>query len=877
MHGWNPLTPKRGRLSLRELLFLYGLAFSLCSVFLLAGPTRVAKAASVVTNCSTYGVVGTPGDLADAISMGGNITFNCSGTIELPLTPHIDLLQDTFLDATGHSVTIHANFFGVFYINGGVNASLTGLTITGGNSMVPAKGIGIFNAGNLTITNSIITGNKIEANGVNRGAGIFNNNTGTLTLSNTIVSNNRLVSGPASQSQGAGIYNEGTLRINNNSKVTGNFAITGDTGGTTYGGGIFNIGTLELNDPTVSNNSVLAGKSSTGEGGGIYTTGPSVKLNRSVVSGNNVQADDGGISIGGGIYQNDGTIELNDSTVSHNSVISVFNLSGTIGGGIYSGGGSLEISRSTVSDNTVAISVGGLAAGGGIYLGNSQFIMGNSTVSGNKVINPGNLEYSHGGGIYSNNGNSFVAYSTLSGNEATTSGTNSTSKGGGIYLNTTAEMFMANSTVAENRVFDENTTENSGGGIYNEGKLTLTYATVTGNSADSTSGVSVGGGINSQGAGAVNYKSSIISLNFSKTANADANGGGYNNLGDSFLSYNASQMKLGPLMNNGGPTKTVALLPGSIAIDAAGNIECPATDQRGVARPYPVGGNCDSGAFEWIPTPVIDKNQMPPADLIAQLRVAPDREFSVQPDFNNLFTYTLTVKNIGTGTASAVYLQLPIDSNLEVGFATFTDPQAWVEKIVLDNSDGTPYIQIRLPDILPGQEQTAKVAFHAKTGAIAGSTIFTRFLAAWDDKTATAKKGHSNAVRVQLTASSNRDDSGGAVQYFTGLQSPTDGSSGVQVLADFYAPDEKVDFWYTDSQSNSTALGSGKADQAGNLAQPLNLAALQIGQTYVVAGYGSRSGVTGSVVVKVEATASGAKTFTLKPFKADLKALGKRP
>ena len=54
---------------------------------------------------------------------------------------------------------------------------------------------------------------------------------------------------------------------------------------------------------------------------------------------------------------------------------------------------------------------------------------------------------------------------------------------------------------------------------------------------------------------------------------------------------------LGPLADNGGPTLTQALLPGSPAIDAANNAVCPATDQRGVAR----DAACDVGAFELVP------------------------------------------------------------------------------------------------------------------------------------------------------------------------------------------------------------------------------------------------------------------------------------
>jgi hypothetical protein len=53
---------------------------------------------------------------------------------------------------------------------------------------------------------------------------------------------------------------------------------------------------------------------------------------------------------------------------------------------------------------------------------------------------------------------------------------------------------------------------------------------------------------------------------------------------------------LGPLADNGGPTPTRALLPGSAAIDAANPNpnRCTITDQRGVAR----SGRCDIGAYE---------------------------------------------------------------------------------------------------------------------------------------------------------------------------------------------------------------------------------------------------------------------------------------
>jgi hypothetical protein len=55
---------------------------------------------------------------------------------------------------------------------------------------------------------------------------------------------------------------------------------------------------------------------------------------------------------------------------------------------------------------------------------------------------------------------------------------------------------------------------------------------------------------------------------------------------------------LGPLQDNGGPTQTHALLPGSPAIDAGNNAYATEWDQRGEGFPRIVNGIIDIGAFE---------------------------------------------------------------------------------------------------------------------------------------------------------------------------------------------------------------------------------------------------------------------------------------
>jgi hypothetical protein len=60
-----------------------------------------------------------------------------------------------------------------------------------------------------------------------------------------------------------------------------------------------------------------------------------------------------------------------------------------------------------------------------------------------------------------------------------------------------------------------------------------------------------------------------------------------------------AELNLGPLAENGGPTKMHALEPGSVAIDLIPEAGCVVdTDQRGEPRPETGGTMCDVGAFE---------------------------------------------------------------------------------------------------------------------------------------------------------------------------------------------------------------------------------------------------------------------------------------
>ncbi len=119
-----------------------------------------------------------------------------------------------------------------------------------------------------------------------------------------------------------------------------------------------------------------------------------------------------------------------------------------------------------------------------------------------------------------------------------------------------------------------------------------------------------GGGIYVHGSSdqGMNLKNNIVAGN-SAGKGSDVYGvvtsDGFNVIGDSSdgIGYTSTDLLnvdplLGPLADNGGPTLTMALLPGSPAIDAGDNTDAPEFDQRGPGFPRIVNGTIDIGAFE---------------------------------------------------------------------------------------------------------------------------------------------------------------------------------------------------------------------------------------------------------------------------------------
>jgi hypothetical protein len=348
-------------------------------------------------------------------------------------------------------------------------------------------------------------------------------------------------------------------------------------------------------------------------------TGVTVEISGLTITGGNAGASGGNAraSSGGGI-DNRGTLTISRSTISDNTAA-------YRGGGVYNygSGSALTIIDSTISANATVGDNG--QGGGGIKFYGSTVTITNSTVSGNTAVR-------FGGGISNSGGDLTIIGSTLANNSANETG-------GGIHLTSEAVATITNSTLSGN-------TGKRGGaiGIRLGGSLRLINSTLTGNSAGYT-----GGGIHNAGATTpVELANTLVANNHNNgSPNTPDISGEFTSHGNNLIGFDGSATGftngangdlvgtgdapidplLGPLANNGGQTRTHALLEGSPAINAARDSLAVdpsgsplATDQRGPGFDRNVSGSVDIGAFEVTVSPVasitLDADDNCTADLL---------------------------------------------------------------------------------------------------------------------------------------------------------------------------------------------------------------------------------------------------------------------
>ncbi|CAM8647244.1 Polymorphic outer membrane protein repeat [Acidimicrobiia bacterium] len=394
-----------------------------------------------------------------------------------------------------------------------------------------------------------------------------------------------------------GNYGGGIYDLHDGDLTLTDVSITGCVA--SYGGGIHKNGdgtngTIEIVDSTISDNYAY------NSAGGLYTDGVGDLIITNSTFDGNIAGDDGGA----GEFGNAGNITITDSTFSNNTADGK-------GGALYFTGdvtGNVSISGSSFSDN--AANNGG---GGAIYADNDgSFTISSSTFSGN-------FSDSWGGALYMGSDAQVITIT-----DSLFVDNSAADNGGALDFDANDQIVTIN-----NSTFVGNSSDSDGGAIWKDegGSLTINMSTITENSAVN------GGGVwfqaeNENGV-QVTITGTILAGNTGTEAaddlgTSDVAVSPVATVSDSILgvveatiTVTASNnidatalgfvLGLGALFDNGGATRTMALLTGSPAIDAG-----PATvptfagndfDQRGTPYVRVYNGQSDIGAFELQPEP----------------------------------------------------------------------------------------------------------------------------------------------------------------------------------------------------------------------------------------------------------------------------------
>ena len=560
----------------------------------MVGPPARPAATIAVTNCDDAGpgslrqamLDAVPDDVIDLTALTcSTITLasgalTSSGNLEL-LGPGRDQLT---IDGDANDRVLKHEY-GIL--------SISGVTVANGRSDNGYGGcISVY--GSISLLDSTVTG-CVAGDGSNTsayGGGLDvygSSDSGNVTLINSIVTGNSATSTADAfedygytyaygRSRGGGVYASGYVYAMNGSQVTGN-AATASGGSNARGGGIFSQrGVVVFMGSEVSGNQVQAlGESAYGDrgtayGGGFHSNGSVNYVLLSTISGNTAYSErawsyGGGINVGDDFGDQYGGVALYASTVSGNVTRSDCDDCFIQGGGV-NAFGVVYAMYSTINDNSVLSRVdsGGVARGGGISVlnfysdsgGVGSIELQNSTISGNSVIG-GALEDGFGGG-----GGVAALYSIANIVNSTIT-LNTSSHGGGGVL---ASLVKSGSPA-----------------IYLEHRLDSSI--ISNNSAPQDPDVR---------AEDVNF----YPVHFAGSHNLVTVASSSVVLPVDTINIDP---QLQPLAMNGGPTATHALRESSPAIDAGSNPEGLGSDQRGVPFVREWGAAADIGAFELQPDP----------------------------------------------------------------------------------------------------------------------------------------------------------------------------------------------------------------------------------------------------------------------------------
>jgi uncharacterized repeat protein (TIGR01451 family)/CSLREA domain-containing protein len=415
----------------------------------------------------------------------------------------------------------------------------------------------------------------------------------------------QIKNGDAGAGSGGGFaINSGGVLTLTNSRVISNAA--------TYGGGVWLTGRFNAAQSEIALN----------HSGGIHNAGGIVIVSKTHILSN---TQGYGIWNEGALVFSGGALNGNAGGGLHNSgspapaanLSDVSVIGNTGGSGIFNASGSTTVLRNQILSNTGV-------SGGGIYNGD---ISGSPSLNVQDSLIGYNIASVDGGGIFN--------YDLLTLRSSTLL-RNTASSGGGLHYNSSGGVTLSNVT------FSGNAASDNGGAIYNKAGVILVNVTIADNTAEGRGGAIFNDGASSWSKNTIWFGNSGVDGSCSGEAGVQ-HSQGYNLGDDATCNLTATgditntDPLLGPLQDNGGPTPTQALQPGSPAIDHGTNSGCPATDQRGLHRPQ--GASCDMGAYE--------------AGGFADLAISKQAQSSAV-GVGMPLTYTIVVTNYGPLSAAAV-------------------------------------------------------------------------------------------------------------------------------------------------------------------------------------------------------------------------------
>ena len=385
----------------------------------------------VVTTTADSG----PGSLRQMLTdvqPGDTITFDLTSPATITVNSPLVINKDIVIEGLGADVlSIKAYVgpgteFGTYGMNRthvvtvavSANAVISGVKIVGDAWLAEVGGI--YNAGTLTLQNSVIS----------EGDGRGIHNTGALTVLDSTIEHCEVNVAHDSDPHGAGIYNdEGSLRLERSALISNRATDEKEEADEKHpkaamGGGLFNTGVATLTQVLVRSNEAHKGGGIAN--GGLYpwTANGKLTIIDSEILGNhadlayNEEIDEEDQGHGGGLYN--------------------FDLGGP-------GQGCTTILRSTFADNAAAQDGGGIYTSGEITLTNSTLVQNRADRNGGAIL-------------YTGNGNETLGLHavTMVQNAADHDG-NDEGAGGGIYFGNAGsnrEPQIGASIIVENTIGD---------------------------------------------------------------------------------------------------------------------------------------------------------------------------------------------------------------------------------------------------------------------------------------------------------------------------------------------------------------------------------------------------------------------------------------